>query len=159
MSDHTIVVIWVIKSFFVQFLCVFLPPLLNFFCFSCAVSQSCLTLCNPMDCSPPGSSIQGDSPDKSTGVGCHTLLQGIFPTQALNPSLPHCRCILYHVRHQGNPYFSQVFTFSVIDLAHPCMKCSLDIFNFFLRDLCCCCCCCCCFCSVVSSVCFPLYYS
>ena len=115
MSDHTIVVIWVIKSFFVQFLCVFLPPLLNFFCFSCAVSQSCLTLCNPMDCSPPGSSIQGDSPDKSTGVGCHTLLQGIFPTQALNPSLPHCRCILYHVRHQGNPYFSQVFTFSVID--------------------------------------------
>ena len=96
----------------------------------CLVSQSCLTLCNPMDCSPPGSSIHGDSPGKSTRVGCHTLLQGIFPTQTLNPSLPHCRYILYHVCHQGNPCFSQVFTFSVLDLAHPCMKCFLDISNF-----------------------------
>ena len=43
--------------------------------------QSCLTLCNSMDCSPPGSSIHEDSPGKNTGVGCHALLQGIFPTQ------------------------------------------------------------------------------
>ena len=49
--------------------------------------QSCLTLCNPMDCSPPGSSVHGDSPDKNTGVGCHALLQGIFPTQGSNPYL------------------------------------------------------------------------
>jgi len=49
--------------------------------------QSCLTLCSPMDCSPPGSSIHGDSPGKNTGVGCHSLLQGIFPTQRLNPYL------------------------------------------------------------------------
>ena len=34
-----------------------------------------------MDCSPPGSSVHGDSPGKSTGVGCHALLQGIFPTR------------------------------------------------------------------------------
>ena len=34
-----------------------------------------------MDCSPPGSSVLGDSPGKNTGVGCHALLQGIFPTQ------------------------------------------------------------------------------
>ena len=34
-----------------------------------------------MDCSPPGSSVHGDSPGKNTGVGCHVLLQGIFPTQ------------------------------------------------------------------------------
>ena len=101
----------------------------------CLVSQSCLTVCNPTDCSPPGSSIHGDSPGESTGVGCHTLLQGIFPTQTLNPSLTHCRCILYHVCHQGNPCFSQVFTFSVLDLAHPCMKCSLDISNFLERSL------------------------
>ena len=45
------------------------------------VAQSCLTLCNPMDCSPPGSSVHGDSPGKNIGVGCHALLQGIFPTQ------------------------------------------------------------------------------
>ena len=114
--------------------------------------QSCLTLCNPMDCSPPGSSAHGfsrqeywsglpcplpghlpdpgmertspalqvefftteppgkvkvkllsrvrifarllhpwDSPGKNTGVGCHFLLQAIFPTQGSNPGLPHCR--------------------------------------------------------------------
>ena len=41
--------------------------------------QSCPTLCDPMDSSPPGSSVHGDSPGKNTGVGCHTLLQGIFP--------------------------------------------------------------------------------
>ena len=46
--------------------------------------QSCLTLCDPMNRSPPGSSVCGDSPGKNTGVGCHALLQGIFPTQGLN---------------------------------------------------------------------------
>ena len=37
-----------------------------------------------------------DFPGKSTGVGCHFLLQGIFPTQRLNPGLPHCRQMLYY---------------------------------------------------------------
>ena len=69
----------------------------------CLVSQSCPTLCNPMDCSPPGSSVHGDSPGKNTGVRCHALLQGIFPTQGSNPSLPHCGQILYHLSHQGSP--------------------------------------------------------
>ena len=36
--------------------------------------QLCLTLCDPMDCGPPGSSIHGDSPGKNTGVGCHAVL-------------------------------------------------------------------------------------
>ena len=57
---------------------------------------------NSMDCSLPGSSVHGDSPDKKTRVGCHALLQGIFPTQELNPGLPHCRQILYHLSHQGS---------------------------------------------------------
>ena len=48
--------------------------------------QSCLTLCDPMDCRPPGSSVLWDSPGKNTGVGCHAL-QGIFPTRGLNPRL------------------------------------------------------------------------
>ena len=39
----------------------------------------------------------GDSPGKNTGVGCHFLLQGIFPTQGSNPGLLHCRQILYHM--------------------------------------------------------------
>ena len=39
---------------------------------------------------------------KNTWVGCHVLLQGIFPTQGLNPGLPHCRQILYGLSHQGS---------------------------------------------------------
>ena len=68
----------------------------------CLVAQSCLTLCSPVDCSPPGSSGHGDSPDKNTGVGCHALLQRIFPTQGLKPGLLHCRPILYHLSYQGS---------------------------------------------------------
>ena len=66
------------------------------------VAQSCPTLCDAVDCSPPGSSVHGDSPGKNTGVGCHALLQGIFPTQGLNPGLPHCRWILYQLSYQGS---------------------------------------------------------
>ena len=63
----------------------------------CAQSpQSCLSFCDPEDCIPPGSPVHGKSPDKTTGVGCHAFLQGIFPNQGLNPSLLHCRQILYH---------------------------------------------------------------
>ena len=61
---------------------------------TCLSAQLCPTLCNPMDCSLPGSSVHGDSPGKHTGVGCHILLQEIFPTQGSNPGLPHCRQIL-----------------------------------------------------------------
>ena len=68
------------------------------------VTQSCLTLCNPMDCSPPGSSVHGDFPGKNTGVGSHSLLQEIFMTQGLNPSLPHCRQSLYQLSHRGRPW-------------------------------------------------------
>ena len=39
---------------------------------------------------------------KSTGVGCHFLLQGIFPAQGLNPGLSHCRQALYRLSHQGS---------------------------------------------------------
>ena len=46
--------------------------------------RSCSTLCDPMDCSLPGSSVHGDSPGKNTGLGCHALLQGSFPTQKSN---------------------------------------------------------------------------
>ena len=47
----------------------------------CLVTQLCLTLCDPVDCSPPGYSLHGDSPGKNTGMGCHALFQRIFPTQ------------------------------------------------------------------------------
>ena len=69
----------------------------------CLVAQSCPTLCDPMDCSLPDSSVHGDSPGKNTGVGCHALLQGIFPIQGYNPGLPHCRQISLPTEPPGKP--------------------------------------------------------
>ena len=68
----------------------------------CLVAQLCPTLCNPTDCSLPASSVHWDSQGKNTGVGCHALLHGIFPTQGRNPGLLHCRQILYCLSHQGS---------------------------------------------------------
>ena len=70
------------------------------------VDQLFPTLCDPKDCT--GSSVHGDSPDKNTGAGCHALLHGIFPTQGLNPGVPHCRWILYCLSHQRSPYSCSV---------------------------------------------------
>ena len=92
--------------------------------------QSCPTLCDPIDGSPPSSSVHGifqqeywsgvplPSPrqilyiyksakppgkPKNTGVGTLSLLQRIFPTQESNRALPHYRRILYQLSHQGSP--------------------------------------------------------
>ena len=59
------------------------------------VAQWCPALCDPMVC-------PGNSPGKNTRVGCHSLLQGIFPTQGSNPRLLHYRQILYHQGCLGN---------------------------------------------------------
>ena len=68
------------------------------------VTQSCPTLCDPMDYSLPGSSVHGILQAKqNTGVGSRSLLQRIFPTQGLNPGLLHCRQILFLLSHQGTP--------------------------------------------------------
>ena len=72
----------------------------------CLITQSCSTLCNPMYCSLPGCSVHGHSPGKNAGVGCHALLQGIFPTQGSNPALPHCRQIFLPSVPPGKPAFS-----------------------------------------------------
>ena len=72
-------------------------------CLISVLTQSCPILCDPMGCSPPGSSVLGDSPGKNTGVGCHALLQWIFPTQGLNLGLLHCRQILSFLSHKGSP--------------------------------------------------------
>ena len=53
----------------------------------CVCAQLCLTLCDPMDCSLPGSSVHGIL--QARILGCHFLLQRIFPTQRLNPYLLH----------------------------------------------------------------------
>ena len=63
------------------------------------VTQSCPTVFDPKDYNL----CPWDSSGKNTGVGCHSLLQGISLTQGLNSSLPHCSQILYHLSHQGSP--------------------------------------------------------
>ena len=70
------------------------------------VVQSCQTLCDCMDCSPSVSSVHGDSPGKNTGVGFHTFLQEIFPTQGLNSGLLHCKWIFYRLSHLGSLLYS-----------------------------------------------------
>ena len=71
-----------------------------------------------MNSGPPGSSVHGVSPGRKTGVGCHALLQGIFPTRGSNWGLLHCRWILYCLSHQGSPctYFSLVQSLSHVRL-------------------------------------------
>ena len=54
-----------------------------------------------MDCSPPGTSVHGNSPGKNTGGGCHALLQGIMAAQGSNSGLPQCRQTLYCPSHWG----------------------------------------------------------
>ena len=65
----------------------------------CSVTPLCPSLCNPMGGLQPARLLcSRDFPGKNTGVGCHFLLQGIFPTQGLNPCCLwylHCTWILY----------------------------------------------------------------
>ena len=61
-----------------------------------------------MSCGPPGSSVHGASPGKNTRVGCHALLQKIFPTQGWNPGLLHCTQILYRLSHQQSPTLNRI---------------------------------------------------
>ena len=66
------------------------------------VAQSCLTLCDPTDCSLPGSSIHGIFQARELKWVAISFSRKIFPTQGLNPGLPHCRQTLYCLSHQGS---------------------------------------------------------
>ena len=61
---------------------------------------------------PHGLYSPWNSPGQNTGVGSHSLLQGIFPTQGSNPGLLHCRQILYQLSYQGSPYAYESSSFS-----------------------------------------------
>ena len=85
------------------------------------VAQSCLTLCDPMDCSLPGSEeplSPWNFPGKSTGVGYHFLLQGIFPTQGLNPGLQHCRQTLYRLSHLPEYIYHYNCVMDIVSVIH-----------------------------------------
>ena len=66
------------------------------------VAQLGSILYDPMDCSPPASSVHGLFQARILEWGCHFLLQGVFLTQGSNWSLLHCRRILYCLSHQGS---------------------------------------------------------
>ena len=93
------------------------------------VAQSCPTLYDPADCSPPSSSNHGDSPGKNTGVGGHSLLQGILPTQGSNlhllalqvgslPSEPPGKCIngFWKKSYCGRPSIKISITYNTQNL-------------------------------------------
>jgi len=58
-----------------------------------------------------------DSPGQNTGVGSLSILQGFFPTQGLNPGLPHSRGILYQLSYKGSPYAEYIMQNAGLDEA------------------------------------------
>ena len=66
-------------------------------------AQSSLTLCDPMDCSPPGSYVGGGSPGENTGVGCPDFLQGIFPNPGTEPRSPALQADYLPTEPSGKP--------------------------------------------------------
>ena len=77
------------------------------------VAQLCLTLWDAMDCSPPGFSVHGIFHATITGVGCHSLLQGIFPTKGSKSGLLHCRKIFLPSELPGKP-INVVYSHTII---------------------------------------------
>ena len=89
------------------------------------VTQSCPTLCDPTDYSPPGSSVHG-----ILQASCHSLLQGIFPTQGLNPGLLHCRQILHCLSCQESlfiPVFTVIYQRDSVLCSKAVNKCACAI--------------------------------
>ena len=64
------------------------------------VAQLCLTLCNPMNCSPPGSSFHGVYQARTLKWIARPSSRGSSWSKGLNPGLLHCRKVLYHLSHQ-----------------------------------------------------------
>ena len=72
------------------------------------VAQLCLTLCDPMDCSLSGSA-HGIFQARVLEWTAISFSRGVFPTQGLNPGLPHCGQMHYRLSHQGSPVMKAVF--------------------------------------------------
>ena len=71
------------------------------------VTQLCPTLCDPMDCRPPGSSVHGILQARIVECLAHFLPQGIFPNQGQNMAVLHFRQTLYSLSHQGSPCYAE----------------------------------------------------
>ena len=84
--------------------------LLHTWCLKVLVAQSCLTLCNPIDCSPPGSFVCGILQARILEWVAFLFSKRIFLAQGLNPGLLHCRQILYCLSHQGIVFIEESAT-------------------------------------------------
>ena len=86
------------------------------------VAQSCLTLCDPRDCNPPGSFVHGILQARIL-EGFHALLQRIFCNQGSNPGLPPCSQTLYQLSHKRSPQILECISYmhipSPVDLPNP----------------------------------------
>ena len=86
----------------------------------CLVAQLCLILCDPMDyCSPPGSSVHGDSPGTNIGVGCHVLLQGNLPKPGTEPRSPTLQADSLPSETPGKPKNTRVGSLSLLQGIFP----------------------------------------
>ena len=104
-------------------------------CFRCEneVAQSCLTLCDPTDCSLPGSVRPWGFSGKSTGVSCCFLLQRIFRTQGLNPGLPALQADILLSEPPGKQ--SQVmYLISLLFLVQACIAMNLPLSTAFTES-------------------------
>ena len=119
-----------------------------------------MTLCDPIDCSIPGSCVlhylqesewkllnpvwlrlhglysPWNSPGQNTGMGSLSLLQGIFPIHGLNPGLLHCRQILYQLSHKGSPLSPRVClnSYSLSQWCYLTILSSAVPFSFYLKS-------------------------
>ena len=86
---------------------------------TCSVTQSCPALCDPMECSPPGSSVHGIS-RQEYWMGCHDLLHGIFSTQGSNL----CLLCLLHWQVDSLPlnYLQSPYTYKCVLSCFSCIR-------------------------------------
>ena len=81
------------------------------------VTKSCLTLLRPHELQPARLLYPWDFPGKNTGMGCHVLLQGIFPTRRLNLYLPHWQADSLPLSHQESPLLGHTQFFKIANNA------------------------------------------
>ena len=78
---------------------------------------------------PHGLNSPWNSSGQNTGVGSHSLLQGIFPTQGSNPGVLHCRQILYQLSPEGKPKNTGVGSLSLLQQIFPTQESNQDLLH------------------------------
>ena len=112
----------------------------------CVCAQLWPTLCEPVDCSPPDSSVQGISQARelewvATGVDCHAIFQGLFPIQGSKPCLSHLlhwqagSLLLYHLgSHDVSVYFKLKYKLDIFIIM--CINFSLHLVDLSILRIC-----------------------